>query len=127
MITVQHVRKSFSKYKILDDVNFEVKDGSIFGLVGVNGSGKSTLLRVIAGIFESDSGCCYVDGKDTFKNEKIRKEVLYVGDELYFPFGANLLNIKDFYASFYSLNEELYQKIFAFIRFTGEKKYCQFL
>lgn len=47
----------------LRNVNFEVKKGEMFALVGANGSGKSTLLRLIAGIFPPDGGKIMVKGK----------------------------------------------------------------
>ena len=55
-ISVQHIKKTFGVYHILDDVNFLVNTGDKIGIVGVNGSGKSTLFRIIAGIESSDGG-----------------------------------------------------------------------
>jgi teichoic acid transport system ATP-binding protein len=45
------------------DVSFEVRHGSVLGVVGANGAGKSTLLRTIAGILPPTSGRVTVDGK----------------------------------------------------------------
>ncbi len=47
----------------LRDVDFEVKHGEFFGIVGRNGSGKSTLLKCLAGIYRVDKGEIYVDGR----------------------------------------------------------------
>ena len=55
-ISVQHIKKTFGVYHILEDVNFLVNTGDKIGIVGVNGSGKSTLFRIIAGIESSDGG-----------------------------------------------------------------------
>ncbi len=46
----------FGHKNILDEVNFELKEGEIVGVVGRNGSGKSTFLKVIAGLAEPDVG-----------------------------------------------------------------------
>jgi ABC-type polysaccharide/polyol phosphate transport system ATPase subunit len=46
----------------VDDVNFELKAGEIFGIVGANGSGKTTLLRLLSGIFPPDKGEIMVKG-----------------------------------------------------------------
>ncbi len=43
-------------FKALDNISFTVKRGETFGIVGNNGSGKSTLLKVLAGIYQPDSG-----------------------------------------------------------------------
>ncbi|MEL7032712.1 MAG: ABC transporter ATP-binding protein [Pseudomonadota bacterium] len=46
----------------LDRINLKLQDGDRLGLIGRNGSGKSTLLRVIAGIYEPQSGSIHVSG-----------------------------------------------------------------
>ena len=47
----------------LEDVSFVVQPGEFFGIVGRNGSGKSTLLKCLAGIYPTDGGDIYVDGR----------------------------------------------------------------
>ncbi len=47
----------------LKNINFEVKKGEFFGIVGRNGSGKSTLLKILAGIYQPTKGRVGVDGK----------------------------------------------------------------
>jgi len=47
----------------LDKVSFTVKEGEMFGVIGVNGSGKTTLLRTVAGIYQPDSGVVSVKGR----------------------------------------------------------------
>lgn len=47
----------------LKDISFTVNRGEIVGIIGENGSGKSTLLRVIAGIYDEDSGEVKTDGR----------------------------------------------------------------
>jgi ABC-type polysaccharide/polyol phosphate transport system ATPase subunit len=48
--------RRFEHLKVLDGVSFTVRQGETLGIMGRNGSGKSTLLRIIAGIYEADSG-----------------------------------------------------------------------
>ncbi|MBS5134439.1 MAG: ABC transporter ATP-binding protein [Oscillospiraceae bacterium] len=47
----------------LDDINIEVREGEILGIIGVNGSGKSTLLKIITGVLAPTSGSVEVNGK----------------------------------------------------------------
>ena len=47
----------------LDDINIEVSEGEILGIIGVNGSGKSTLLKIITGVLAPTSGSVEVNGK----------------------------------------------------------------
>ena len=49
--------------KRVDDISFNIEQGSIFGLLGPNGAGKTTLLRMITGIFYPDSGEINFNGK----------------------------------------------------------------
>src|SRR4051794_777093 len=52
-----------SEFDALQDVSFTVEAGEFFGIVGRNGSGKSTLLKCLAGIYRTDRGAIYVDGR----------------------------------------------------------------
>lgn len=53
---------SFKEFRALNHINFDVKRGEAFGLVGTNGSGKSTMLKIIAGVLEASEGSCTVHG-----------------------------------------------------------------
>lgn len=52
----------FKEFRALDHIDFQVKQGEAFGLVGTNGSGKSTMLKIIAGVLEPSEGSCEVRG-----------------------------------------------------------------
>ena len=51
------------RFEALKDISFEVERGEFFGIVGRNGSGKSTLLKCLAGIYRSDAGKAWIDGR----------------------------------------------------------------
>ncbi len=63
-IVVENVSKQFGSFKAVDDVNLEIKSGSLVALLGPSGSGKSTLLRLISGLEMPDSGKIFLTGKD---------------------------------------------------------------
>lgn len=48
--------KGYKEQHVLRDINFEVRQGDFFGIVGRNGSGKSTLLKLISQIYTPDAG-----------------------------------------------------------------------
>ena len=55
-IQVQKLRKSYKDREVLKNISFEIKEGSICGLLGVNGAGKSTIMKIIFGLENADSG-----------------------------------------------------------------------
>jgi spermidine/putrescine transport system ATP-binding protein len=62
-LSVQNVTKKFNEFIAVDDVSFEVADGSFFSILGPSGCGKTTLLRMIAGLTEPTSGSIEIRGK----------------------------------------------------------------
>ena len=56
-------RRSVDTMHALHDVSFAVPRGSFYGIVGRNGSGKSTMLKCLAGIYRTDKGRIFVDGR----------------------------------------------------------------
>lgn len=53
----------YRKFTALEDIDFEVKKGEFFGIIGRNGSGKSTLLKLIAGVYYPNLGNIGINGK----------------------------------------------------------------
>ncbi len=62
-LLMRGINKSFGAVRALTDVDFEVYDGEVVGLVGDNGAGKSTLIKTIAGVGPTDSGEVFVAGQ----------------------------------------------------------------
>lgn len=60
---VEHLAKYFGGLAAVNDVNFEVCEGEIFGLIGPNGSGKTTIFNLISGFHKPTSGNIYLEEK----------------------------------------------------------------
>lgn len=110
MLKIEHLYKSFGSKSVLEDLNLNVNEASIFGLVGINGAGKSTLLRLIAGVYEADSGQITLNGSDTYNEPLCRKNIAFVSDEAYYPIGATIGSMKLLYETMYDFSEEAYAK-----------------
>ena len=64
MLNVQDLSKSFSQLRILNHLNFEVRQGELKAIIGPNGAGKTTLFNVITGRFPPDGGKVSFQDKD---------------------------------------------------------------
>ena len=64
VIKMEHISKSFSGVKVLDDVNFFLKPGEVHALMGENGAGKSTLVKILSGIYAADAGTITMNGSE---------------------------------------------------------------
>ena len=63
MLKIKSISKHFGGVKALNDLNLEVEEGEIFGVIGPNGSGKSTLINVICGVFLPTKGDVIFEGQ----------------------------------------------------------------
>ena len=99
MIEAKNVSKSFDGFAALDGINCVIPDGCIYGLVGTNGAGKSTLLRLLTGVYSQDGGEILYDGVQVYEKPEVKKNIVYVPDELYFLPGANMNRMARLYAA----------------------------
>ncbi len=91
MLQLSSVSRHFGGLKVLQDVNFTVPQGSIFGLIGPNGAGKTTVINLVTGLLAPSSGDILFNGRSlvgqaphritqggiarTFQNIRIFKEM----------------------------------------------------
>src|SRR5260370_42572756 len=72
-LEVQHLRKTYGKFKVVDDVSFFVRTGEIVGLLGPSGAGKTTTIHMMLGLIAPTSGSVRIFGKRFAEN---RAEIL---------------------------------------------------
>ncbi len=77
LVKVEGICKSFPGVLALNNVNFELKAGTVHALMGENGAGKSTLVKVMMGIYGRDSGMMWLKNKEV--DFKTPKEALDAG------------------------------------------------
>lgn len=122
-IHIDHIDKSFKDVQALKQVNLEVKEGELFGLIGPDGAGKSTLFRVIASLLVPDSGHCTVLGFDVDSQYKeVRKIIGYMPGRFSLYMDLSVQENLEFYARVfgttvrenYDLIRDVYEQIAPF-------------
>jgi branched-chain amino acid transport system ATP-binding protein len=119
MLQFNRISKNFGGLHVLQDVNFTVPQGTIFGLIGPNGAGKTTVFNLVTGLLQPSGGSIVFNGKDlrgvpphritelgiarTFQNIRIFKEmtllenvVVGMHEHLDYGFAGLLLNLGSF-------------------------------
>jgi ABC-2 type transport system ATP-binding protein len=79
VLELNNVVKTYQKHIAVNDVSFNVPQGSIFGLLGPNGAGKTSLIRIITTITRADSGSVMLNGEKL--NNRHPSEIGYMPEE----------------------------------------------
>lgn len=101
MITIKNITKKFDDYIAVDHIDFEMKEGMVFGLIGTNGAGKSTLLRMICGVIKPDEGEILLDGEPAYDNPKVKEKIFFIADEPYFFSHGTAVDMEQYYSMVY--------------------------
>lgn len=82
VIDVTHLSRHFGSFKAVDDVNFHVEAGEVFGYLGANGAGKSTTIRMLCGLLEPTSGDAVVAGhRISLAPERVKRSIGYMSQK----------------------------------------------
>ncbi len=80
-VDVQSLSKSYGRLKAVDNISFQVHQGTSFGLLGLNGAGKTTTFKMMVSLIRPDSGTALVAGYDVVKEPmKVRSHIGYVAE-----------------------------------------------
>ena len=81
-ITVEGMKKTYQKKRVLEDISLQIAPGECIGILGGNGSGKSTLLSILAGVQKPDEGRFLAGNEDLLRSEGMRSKLIgYVPQE----------------------------------------------
>ncbi|MBI5196817.1 MAG: ATP-binding cassette domain-containing protein [Nitrospirae bacterium] len=76
IIKVEHLSKQFGNLTAVDNISFEVAEGTIFGFLGPNGAGKTTTINILCTLLAPTSGKTYIAGYDCLKEpSEVRKNI----------------------------------------------------
>ena len=107
MIEIKDVYKSYDR-PVLNKINFNIQNGSIFGLIGINGAGKTTFLNMLSGVMKPDYGDISYDGINVYENTLTKKEIFFLPDEPFFTMNTTPKNLLNTYKVFYEIDIDLY-------------------
>ena len=121
IINISNLIKSYDSIVAVNNINLEIIDGEMFGLVGPDGGGKTTTIRILCGLLKPDSGNVEILGSELKKNKKeIQNQIGYLSQKfsLYgdlsvdenIEFFADIHNVKGF--------EKRRNELLAFTRLT---------
>lgn len=77
-ITATNLHFSYGGDVVLQDINFELNEPKIYGLLGRNGAGKTSLLSIIGSFREPSSGKMLINGEAPFENAEIMQQVAFL-------------------------------------------------
>ena len=99
LLEINHLYKSYDSKNVLCDINLEVKQGKIIGLLGKNGTGKSTLIKLINNLLVPDKGNIKVNGKAIGVESK--KIISYLPERTYLNKNMTVLEVINYFRDFY--------------------------
>lgn len=111
MIAIRNLSHSLGNKTVLRDINLEISDNTILGIVGINGAGKSTLLRLLAGVYLPDEGTIEYDGRSPEKAET-RQDIFFLPDDPYYTAFMTPNVLFDFYQTFHpNIDKETFDRL----------------
>lgn len=100
IIKAQGLKKSYGKKVVLDEVTFEIEEGSIVGLLGPNGCGKTTLIKILTGLIKDHTGMVKIANEEPGAYTK--SIVAFLPDKSYLPDWMKPTDAIQYFADFYS-------------------------
>lgn len=112
IIEVKNLTKKFGQFAAVDNVNFEIKKGEIFGFLGPNGAGKSTTIRMLVTLLRPSSGIATVSGHDIVKDQdEVREHIGLVAEKIIlYPHLTARENLNFFGRLFHLTNEKIKER-----------------
>ena len=112
IITIDNVCKNYKSKKALDNVSLSIKQGELFGLLGVNGAGKTTLIKILCGLTRKTSGTITINNFNLDEEIDKIKEIIDISPQE--TSVANNLTVKEnleFFANIYNNNADTIKEI----------------
>ncbi len=107
-VTVHKLTKNFGDFTAVNEIDFEVYHGEIFGFLGPNGSGKTTTIRMLLGLLQPTSGTSTLLGLDTSRDvAQLRQRIGYMSQRFSLYNDLTVMQNLNFYGKAYGLENAL--------------------
>lgn len=102
VIKVTNLTKYYGSFKGIEDVNFSVNKGEIFGFIGPNGAGKSTTIRCLLNLIYPTNGEIIINGMNSVKDSiKIKNMIGYLPSECNFYSDMKVYDFLEYMSQYY--------------------------
>ena len=106
LLELNHLSKYYGPSRGIEDISLEVRQGDIFGFIGLNGAGKSTTIRILLNLIFPSSGSGKIFGMDMVRDSrKIRSRIGYVPSDANLYDRMNVAGFLKYSADFYCIKE----------------------
>jgi len=121
LVEIKGLSKSYLNKKALKNLNLNIEDGRVVGILGPNGSGKTTLIKILTGLLRQSSGEVRVDGKKV--GVETKAIVSYLPDRNFLYKWMTIDDAFKFYSDFYSdFDEKRGEELLKFMKLERNMK-----
>lgn len=121
ILRTTNLTKKYGDKTALDNLNLELNEGEVLGVLGPNGSGKTTFLKIIANLHKKTSGEIKICGEEPGINTKAF--VSYLPDRNFLYKWMKISDAKEFYADFFpDFNQQTFDEMLEVMKLTKDQK-----
>lgn len=124
VVEVKDLTHYYGNKMVYEKLNFHIKKGSIFGLLGKNGTGKTTTINILNGFLKPKSGQCLILGEDSYKlTPKTKAQIGFlIEGHIQYSF-MNIIQIEKYYSQFYpNWKKEVYYDLMSKLKVLDNQK-----
>ena len=127
IIEVNNLTKLYSgKVRGIENMNFTVDEGELYGFIGPNGAGKSTTIRILMNMLKPTSGNAKIFGLDCSKYSRIiKRDVGYMPSEVHFYPGASVKELLNYACRLRGSAKDCWRPLTEFFRLDANKKFSE--
>lgn len=126
IIEVRDLTKRYDHGKVrgIENMNFTVEEGELFGFIGPNGAGKSTTIRILMNMLHADSGTAKIFGMDCRTRSRIiKRETGYMPSEVHYYAGASVHELLDYACKLRGIKKGCWQELAEYFQLDASKKF----